>query len=148
MNPLHRPASPVDIVILGLPDATAGPALATSISNVVDSGAARVLDALWIHKDSSGDISVIDIDDEGADELFGFESALPGLLGVEDVTEIAQDLPAGSAAAVIAWENTWASGISHVVKKAGGIVLAHERIPANALDDLFDMIDTDAVDST
>lgn len=136
------------MVILALPDASAGPALATSIGNVVDSGAARVLDALWIQKDPGGRVTVIDIDDEGADELFGFESVLPGLLGVDDVTEIAHDLPVGTAAAVIAWENTWAAGISHVVKDAGGVVLAHERIPAGAVEDLLDLIDAVAVEES
>lgn len=141
MNSLHRPASPVDVVVLGLPDATVGPALATSISNVVDSGAARVLDALWIQKDANGEVTVFDVDDERASELFGFDSTIPGLLGVDEVTEIAHDLPAGTAAAIIAWENTWAAGISHVVSHAGGFVLAHERIPASAVEELLKLAD-------
>ncbi|MFI5428569.1 DUF6325 family protein [Aeromicrobium sp. UC242_57] len=60
---------------------------------------------------------------------------------VDDVAEIAESLPSGTAAAVIAWENTWATAISRVVADAGGVVLAHERIPTGAVDSLLDLID-------
>lgn len=138
----RRVVGPVDVTVMGFADPDSGPALAAAVEEAVRSHAVRVLDALWIRKSADGTITIIDVDDEAeAEALLGFESDMPGLFGEEDVTDIAASLPGGTAAAVIAWENVWASRLSAALIDAGGIQLAHDRIPAGAVEDLLDLLD-------
>lgn len=141
----RRVVGPVDVTVMAFTDPDSGPALAAAVEEAVESRAMRVLDALWIRKGDDGEITVIDVDDEQeAERLLGFETDLPGLFGEEDVSDIAASMPNGSASAVIAWENIWASRLSEAVVAAGGVQLGHDRIPPGAVDDLLDLLDLPA----
>ncbi|MHA6761100.1 hypothetical protein [Streptacidiphilus sp. PAMC 29251] len=52
-----------------------------------------------------------------------------GLLSEEDLALMAEEIPPGSSAALLVWENTWAAPIAAAIRTAGGVLVAHERVP-------------------
>lgn len=137
----RRVMGPVDVAVLGFLDPDPGPALAEAVGEAIASDAVRVLDALWIRKAADGTVTIVDVDDQGeAENLLGFDIVAPGLLGEEDAADIAASLPDGTAAAVIVWENVWASRVSEAVIAAGGMHLGHDRIPGDVMEDLLDIL--------
>lgn len=137
-----RPAGPVDLEVLGFTDPHVGPAVSAAVERAVATGAVRVLDAIWVRKDAQGVVTIVDADDESeAEALLGFPAHEPGLLSEGDVTEIAVSIPAGTAAAVIAWENLWAVDFTETLTATGGFALSHDRLPGPAVDDLLDILD-------
>ena len=101
---------PVDVYIIGFPGNKFTGRIAPAILELVENGTIRVLDLLFVMKDADGAVTTLqaaDIDEEGAGFL-SIDIAQPGALGPEDAEEVSDDLPANSAALLIAFENLWA----------------------------------------
>ncbi len=60
------------------------------------------------------------------------------------MAELAEHIPVGTSAALIALELTWARTLAETFNASGGVVLRTERIPApivNAIVDAFASVD-------
>ncbi|MCU0270455.1 MAG: DUF6325 family protein [Acidimicrobiales bacterium] len=134
---------PIDAVLIEFdPDKMTGEA-AEALLDLVERGVVQVLDLVLIVKDQDGTFSGLALDDAG-DEAGGFavfSGACSGLLGDEDLAEAADAMLAGTAAALIVYENTWARPFVAAARKAGGEMIASIRIPAKDVMDALDALD-------
>ena len=131
---------PVDYFLVGFPPGAprAGGALA-QMAALVDAGVIEVLDALVIRKDADGTISGINLAEMGpVADVVAFEGVRPGLLGDDDMAIAAEEMPPGSVAAFVLYENTWARGFVTAVHERGGVFLGSGRI---GMDDLLAAIE-------
>ncbi|MET0693801.1 MAG: DUF6325 family protein [Propionibacteriaceae bacterium] len=129
------PAGPVDIAVVGFPDAAPDERVTQALAKVVALGAVRVLDALVVEKDAAGEVTVIDVEDPGdALDLLGFPTDLPGLLSEDDAKDVAAELPEDTSAVIIMWENTWAVRLRQELAEAGAVFALHERIDPTQLE--------------
>ena len=104
--------------------------------DLVDRGIIRILDMSFVEKDEGGNVLEIDIadfDGDGSNDLLVFAGASSGLLDEEDYAEAAAALEAGTAAAILVYENTWAAPFATALRKSGAQLVAAGRIPINAL---------------
>ena len=104
---------PVDVYIIGFPGNKFTGRIAPAILDLVENGTIRVLDLLFVMKDADGAVTTLqaaDIDEEGA-AFLSIDITQPGALGPEDAEEVGDDLPANSAALLIAFENLWAAKV-------------------------------------
>jgi hypothetical protein len=62
-----------------------------------------------------------------------FEGASSGLLGDADFSEAGEALEAGSSAALLVYENTWAAPFASALRRSGAQLVANGRIPVNAI---------------
>ena len=129
---------PVDYLVVEFPadKANFSGEMATELSALVDSGAIRVLDLLFLKKELDGSVEGFESHDfEGGElgELRELESELAMLLAEEDVESIGAALEPGSVAAVLVWENSWAAPFASAVRRSGGQLVASGRIPIQAL---------------
>jgi hypothetical protein len=128
---------PVDVEVLAFPGGLVNGRVSAVMADVVASGAARLLDALLVEKRSNGDVVVTDIEQYGESlEIIRIPGQLPGLLSDTDVDKVATDLQPGSAALLIAWENSWAVRLRQAVSESGGVVVLHERIADAEISDV------------
>ncbi|MGA0068645.1 MAG: DUF6325 family protein [Miltoncostaeaceae bacterium] len=131
---------PVDYFLVGFPPGAPldGGALA-QMAALVDAGVIEVLDALVIRKDADGTISGINLAEMGpVADVVAFEGVRPGLLGDDDMALAAEEMPPGSVAAFVLYENTWARGFVTAVHERGGVFLGSGRI---GMDDLLAAIE-------
>lgn len=106
---------------------------AAALLDLVESGIVRIYDILVIRKDADGTFSGFEIEDLDVDSVgafFAFEGARSGLLGDEDVAEAAGAMEPGTVAALIVYENLWAIPFVAATLRAGGQMIASQRIPA------------------
>jgi hypothetical protein len=109
--------------------------------DLVDRGLIRVLDFAFIQKEADGGVvglNIGDLDLDGTPELAVFEGASSGLLSQEDFDEAGNALDAGSAAAILLYENTWAAPFATALRRGGAQLVAQGRIPVNALLDALE----------
>jgi hypothetical protein len=57
-----------------------------------------------------------------------------GLVSVDDVTGIADALEPETSAALIVWEDSWATRLTDAIRATDGELLEHVRIPATVVD--------------
>ena len=78
------------------------------LSDLVDRGIIRILDLVFVRRDSDGSTTVLTIADVGGDgscDLAIFDGASSGMLRDDDIEEVATAVRAGSSAAILIYEN-------------------------------------------
>jgi hypothetical protein len=127
---------PIDYVLIEFPDAQPKGEAAPLLIDLVDRGLIRILDFMFIRKDEDGSVSALeitDLDGDGVPDFRVFEGASSGLLSDEDRDEAGNAMEAGTAAALLVWENRWAAPFARAVREAGGQLVASGRIPVQSM---------------
>jgi Family of unknown function (DUF6325) len=127
---------PVDYIVVEFPQLKMNGEAFPLLLDLVDRGLIRILDLAFVAKGQDGQISAMDlrdVDSSGEFDLRIFEGAASGLLGEDDLSEAAQAMEPGSAAAVLVYENVWAGPFAAAVRRAGGQLVASGRIPVQAI---------------
>jgi hypothetical protein len=126
------PVGPVEWVALTFPGSTLDPAVVSPIADLVGAGSVRVLDAAVVHKDADGAVTGAELEDEGVQVTAAFDAVdgeILELLSDDDLLAVAERLEDDSTTLVLVWENRWATAFAEAVRRAGGTVLAHDRVP-------------------
>jgi hypothetical protein len=126
---------PVDVYIIGFPGNKFTGRIAPAIMELVENGTIRILDLLFVMKDADGigtTLEAQDLDEDGA-AFVDINVAQPGALGPEDAEEVSDDLPAGSAAMLVAFENLWAGRLVDALQAADAVVIDSIRIPVDVV---------------
>ncbi|WP_307852456.1 DUF6325 family protein [Glaciihabitans sp. dw_435] len=76
-------------------------------------------------------MSAVDVEDVSDEYGFGtVELEASGLASDNDIHELAEELPLGTAAALLVVELLWAKNLANRIADAGGFVVHTDRIPA------------------
>jgi Family of unknown function (DUF6325) len=129
---------PVDYIVVEFPaeEANFSGEMAAELLGLVKRDVVRVLDLLFLTKNSDGSVEAFESHDFGdgeLGELRALETELAMLLAEEDVESIGAALDPGTVAAVLVWENLWAAPFGAAVRRSGGQLVASGRIPIQAL---------------
>jgi hypothetical protein len=121
---------PVEYIVVGFPGNRFNGDIAPELAKLIDNETIRVLDLLFIGKDSSGEVTSFEFDQ--LDELAPFadlEGEVGGVLGEEDIEYVAASLEPGTSAALLVWEDRWAAPFADAVRESGGVLLEGGRVP-------------------
>ena len=81
-------------------------------------------------QDDDGSVELFDSESpEAAEELLGFPTDLPDLIGEQDALAIAAEMQAGSTVLMLAAENVWAVEIASAIRDLDGQLLVMQRLP-------------------
>jgi uncharacterized membrane protein len=128
---------PFEIMVIKFPGNRFTGEIVPALREVVEKGIIRIVDAVFVRKDADGSVEALEVSDLGAEEVAAFESlgAHPaGLLSEDDVSDVAGGLEPNSSAALVVWENVWASSFVEAVRNADGHVLVYEPISAEIVE--------------
>jgi hypothetical protein len=132
-------AGPVEIVTIGFEEGKFDGSILEELSKVVADGTITLIDGVFVHKTGEHSFEIAEFsEDPDAQELVGIAARVDGLISEEDVDAVADDLPVGSAAAVLVFEHTWIIPVRDAIANAGGTLLDTVRIPGPAVDALLD----------
>jgi hypothetical protein len=129
---------PVEYIILGFPGNDFNGGVAPALAKLIENNTIRLLDLLFIGKDAAGDVLVIEFDELEALAAFaGLEGEVGGIISDEDVAHVAAGLEPNSSAALLIWEDVWATEFAVAVRESGGVVLEGARIPYDLVEAVF-----------
>ena len=142
------PLGPVEWVAVTFPGGALDPGVVPALAALVDAGTVRVLDAAVVHKGPDGTVTGTELDEEGPEISAGF-AAVDGevlqVLSDDDLHRVAEGLRSDTTTLVLVWENRWAGGFAEEVRRAGGTVLAHDRIPPQDVEQALRAADPEGV---
>ena len=121
---------PVEYIIVGFPGNKFNGQIAPELIALVESGTIRILDLIFIGKDTDGSVATFEIDE--LDSAVGFSTLdgnVGGLISPDDIEFAAQSLEPNSSAALLIWEDVWAAPFAEAVRRSGGVLLEGARIP-------------------
>jgi hypothetical protein len=127
---------PVDYAVIAFPGNEFRGEIAPALADLVDAGTIRIIDFAFAGKDEEGnafalELTELDPEIQAALDKLGIE--VGGLFPAEDLIDIAESLEPNMSAALLLWENVWARKVAQAMRDAGGVLMAFERLPHDAV---------------
>jgi hypothetical protein len=104
--------------------------------DLVDRGIVRILDLLFVTKETDGSLTAIELADlagDGGLDLSVFAGASSGLIDGSDLADAASVIEPGSSAGILIYENSWATPFVQALRRGGAEVVAAGFVPHEAI---------------
>lgn len=139
---------PVQLIVLGFPEPNFHGQIIDELERLRESGTVNVVDALAVHKDQDGEVEVMHLSNLSQEEAVELGSKVGALIGLgiegeqgleagalagaqaaadgihvysdEDAWDVLDEIPNGSAAALVLLEHRWAIPLRDAIASAGG----------------------------
>ena len=126
---------PVEYIIVGFPGNQFNGDIAPELGKLVDSGTIRILDLVFITKDGDGNVGAIEFEDHHDVALFNaLDGEVGGFISDEDIEYAATELEPNSSAALLIWEDVWATPFVEAMRNSGGVLIEGSRIPHDLIE--------------
>jgi Family of unknown function (DUF6325) len=123
---------PVEYLIVAFPGNKFRGEIAPALANLVQSGTIRIIDVAFVGKDENGEVATFELTEIDPDVREGFENMgveVTGLFNEEDLAAAAEELEPNSSAALLVWEDVWATEVAQAMRDASGVVYDFGRLP-------------------
>jgi hypothetical protein len=115
------------------PDSIVG--IAPALADLVEHQAIRILDLVVIVKEADGSTSQLELDDlDSTATLRDLDGDIGGVLSDHDIELASLALRSGSTGMIIVTEDRWAGPLSVAAQRAGGQIIAGDRIPPSRVE--------------
>ena len=134
---------PLQFMVIGFEGDKFGTEIMPHLDELRERSLIRVLDLVFITKDSDGSVARIDISDLSEEDsalLASLDQTTGDWFAHEDVQQIGENLPHESSVAVVLLEHLWAKAFNEATRKAKGKFLAQGMLPeevANQVESLL-----------
>jgi Family of unknown function (DUF6325) len=138
---------PIDYAVVEFPGSRMTGEGLPLLVDLVDRGIIRILDLVFVKKELDGSVSAValaDLDKDGKLDLAVFHGASSGMLDQDDFAEAGNVLEPGSSAGLLVYENRWAAPFAKALRRGGGQLVAHGRIPVQAVLAALDATEAEA----
>ena len=131
---------PIELLVVKFPGNQFKGEIAPALADLVESGTIRIIDLLFAIKDEEGTLAVLELNELGDETLAVFKpepSDLSDTLTEEDGKALGGGLENNSSAAILLFENVWATKFADALRNANGELILNERIPRVVIDELI-----------
>jgi hypothetical protein len=131
---------PIELLVVKFPGNQFKGEIAPALQELVESRTIRVIDLIFAIKDEEGTLAVLELNALGDERLAVFQpepSELSGSLTEDDARSLAGGLENNSSAAILLFENTWATKFADALRNANGELILSERVPRAVIDELI-----------
>ena len=129
---------PIDFLALEFDNLKLKGEIMPALMELVENKIVRVIDLVVIQKDSDGKHEALELQQLKPEVIAIFDPLMveiSGIIQVEDIDAIAEQMENNTTAAVLLFENLWAIKFKEAVLRANGRLLAQERIPHEAVEE-------------
>ena len=128
----------VEYFIVAVPNVESLAGLGPALVKLVKRAAIRILDVVVLVKDDDGAVTLLELDVvDSMAALRGLDHDVGGMLSDHDLELAALALRAGTTGVVIVTEDRWAEPLSTAAQRAGGQIIAGDRIPASRVESVL-----------
>jgi hypothetical protein len=125
----------VEYFIIAVPDIDALETVGPALAHVAARAAIRVLDVVVVTKGWDGSIVGVELDDlDSMAAIRDLDGDAGELLSENDITLAASALRRGCVGVIVVTEDRWAEPLSAAAHRAGGQIIAGERIPSSRVE--------------
>jgi Family of unknown function (DUF6325) len=125
----------VEYLIVVVPGRDALGPIGLALARLVEAGEIRILDLVVLERDATGAVTVLEVESlESMAPLWDLDIEVGGMLTEHDLELAALALKPGMPGVVLVTEDLWAKSLSKAARRAGGQIVAGERIPATRVE--------------
>jgi hypothetical protein len=123
---------PVEYMVVAFPGNQFRGEIAPALAELTHAGVIRVIDLAFVSRAADGSVTAMELEDIDSDAGKAFqaiEAEVGELVSEDDLRAVGESLEPNSSAAVLVWEDVWASRLANAISNAEGVLLDLERIP-------------------
>jgi Family of unknown function (DUF6325) len=138
---------PLEYLVIGFQGGKFDGSVAKEIEKVVEKKIIRLVDVVFVAKDSKNEAIILELDNKDDPRFASFASLLGDRMGLftpEDLVDIAAMLPADTAGLILLFEHRWAEDIKEAIAAKGGFLVARSVIPPEVLAEVAAELDAAA----
>lgn len=127
---------PVEYLVVKFPGSRFTGEIVPALDDLVKSGTIRIIDLAFVTKDADGNIDAVEMENADSDVFQAFESIAEehgGMLNEADLMAAGEELEPGSSAALLVWEDVWATRFVDALEKAHAELVTIQRIPRDVV---------------
>jgi hypothetical protein len=129
---------PLEYVVVGFKADRFDGTIAKELEKIVAAGVIRIVDIVFVAKNAGG-TTIVEMDNKDDARFAGFRRLLAdtqALFTRDDLDQLADTMPSGTAGLVLLFEHRWAEDIKDAMTERGGFLVSRSVIPADVLEDL------------
>ena len=131
-----KPLGPVSYLVVEFPGNRMTGEGFPILVDLVERGVIRILDLMFVTRGMDGSTRAVelrDLDRDGSLDLAVFEGASSGLLDDSDIVDANSVIEPGSSAAILLFENRWATPFVEALRRGGADLVAAGYVPQDAM---------------
>ena len=128
---------PVEYMVVAFPSNNFKGDIVAELEALVNAGTIRILDLAFVTKDADGEVAAFELEDFDSDAGRAFQrlqAEIGDLVNGDDLEAVGEELDPTSSAAILVWEDVWATRLRDAIVDAGGELLDLERLPLAVVD--------------
>ena len=133
---------PIDFLALGFETEKLKGEILPELLDLVQKKIVRVIDLVIVQKYEDGSHEALEMQQLAPDLLAVLDPLqveISGIIQVEDIANVAAAMENGTTAAILLVENLWVIKFGEAVLRADGMVLMHDRIPFEVVNEVMDL---------
>jgi hypothetical protein len=142
---VHTALGPISYLIVEYPGNKMTGEAFQALVDLVDRGLVRILDLKFVTRDDDGSIEALelsDVDGDGQFDITIFEGVSSGLVDDSDIADASSVIEPGSSAAILIFENRWATPFVDALRRSSAQLVAAGYIPHDAIAAALDATDS------
>jgi Family of unknown function (DUF6325) len=131
---------PIELLVVKFPGNQFKGEIIPALQELIENDTIHIIDFVFAIKDDTGTLAVLELNELGDERLAVIKpkpSELSGSLTEDDAHALAGGLENNSSAALLLFENVWATRFADAVRNAKGELVLNERIPRAVIDELI-----------
>lgn len=127
---------PVEMLMLQTPEPPLSDGVVAALRDLVAHDDIRIIDVAFVSVGPRGQVSVTELDDLPAgprDSIRDLVGSVSGLISDDDLAMLGTTLEPGTSVGVLLLEHHWAPRLDRAIRRAGGTVKLHLRIPRDTV---------------
>ena len=125
----------VEYLIIVVPSQDALAAIGSALAKLVETAKIRILDLVVLVRETNGAVTVLEVDAiETMSSVRNLDIEVGDMLSEHDLELASFALKPGMPGVVLVTEDLWAKSLSTAARRAGGQIVAGERIPASRVE--------------
>jgi uncharacterized membrane protein len=130
---------PLEFVVIGVKGDRFTSEIVPELSSIQEKGLIRVVDLIFVRKDTDGTVKALEVHDLNDEELAAFDPIKEDLMRIltpQDISLLTEAIPPDTSAVIVLLEHAWIVRLTESLNRADAVLLAGGMVPQAAMEQL------------
>ncbi len=130
---------PLEFVVIGCKGPQFTSEIVPELNSIQEKGLIRVVDLIFVRKDTDGTVKVLEVHDLNDEELAAFDPIKEDLMRIltpQDISLLTEAIPPDTSAVIVLLEHAWIVRLTEGLNRADAVLLAGGMVPQAAMEQL------------
>jgi Family of unknown function (DUF6325) len=130
---------PLEFVVIGVKGDRFTSEIVPELNSIQEKGLIRVVDLIFVRKDTDGTVKALEVHDLNDEELAAFDPIKEDLMRIltpQDISLLTEAIPPDTSAVIVLLEHAWIVRLTESLNRADAVLLAGGMVPQAAMEQL------------